>query len=156
MVCVHAKGDIDVFRYVETYLRFEEESFCIAFLVEIDGRAYVGYDERLDLVCPYASEAGADENRDDTFISVVDSTVLLLTVDGRMEESAGMTLDELCATMKWLGCQDVINMDGGGSTTFYLHSNQSDTAIVNYPTDNGKFDHQGERRVANAILLLRK
>ncbi len=85
-----------------------------------------------------------------------DSTVLFFTVDGRMEESAGMTLDELCATMKWLGCQDVINMDGGGSTTFYLHSNQSDTAIVNYPTDNGKFDHQGERRVANAILLLRK
>ena len=71
MVCVHAKGDIDAFRYVETYLRFEEESFCIAFLVEIDGRAYVGYDERLDLVCPYASEAGADENRDDTFISVM-------------------------------------------------------------------------------------
>ena len=85
-----------------------------------------------------------------------DSTILLLTVDGRTEESAGMSLDELCATMKWLGCQDAINMDGGGSTTFYLHKNQSDESVVNYPIDNGKFDHQGERPVSNAILLLRK
>jgi len=28
--------------------------------------------------------------------------------------------------------------------------------VVNYPTDNKKWDHDGERNVANVILLKRK
>jgi hypothetical protein len=28
--------------------------------------------------------------------------------------------------------------------------------VVNYPSDNKKWDHEGEREVANAILLIKK
>ncbi|MFA4868276.1 MAG: phosphodiester glycosidase family protein [Pedobacter sp.] len=78
--------------------------------------------------------------------------ILLITVDGRNENSAGMSLFELSKIMKWLNANDGINLDGGGSTTFWLKG-QPDNGVVNYPTDNKKWDHKGERKVANAILL---
>lgn len=83
-----------------------------------------------------------------------DGTLLLFVVDGRSKESEGMSLDELTKTLKWLGCTDVLNMDGGGSTTLYLQDWPND-GIVNYPIDNGRFDHHGERGVSNAILVIR-
>jgi hypothetical protein len=30
---------------------------------------------------------------------------------------------------------------------------QTPNGVVNYPSDNRKFDHEGERAVANAILV---
>lgn len=84
-----------------------------------------------------------------------DGTVLLFVVDGRNPASAGMSIIELQKTLRWLGCTDAINLDGGGSTTMFVKG-QPYNGVVNYPTDNKKFDHEGEREVANAILLLRK
>ena len=82
-----------------------------------------------------------------------DGTILLFTVDGRMKLSKGMTLEELAQTLLWLGCVDAINLDGGGSTTLYLRG-RPENGIVNYPTDNGRFDHKGERKVSNVIMLM--
>jgi exopolysaccharide biosynthesis protein len=84
-----------------------------------------------------------------------DGTVLLFVVDGRLEQSAGMSIPELQKVMRWLGCVDAINLDGGGSTTMYI-SNQPFNGVVNHPSDNKRFDHEGEREVANAILLIKK
>jgi exopolysaccharide biosynthesis protein len=84
-----------------------------------------------------------------------DGTILILVVDGRFPESNGMSIYELQKTMRWLGCVDAINLDGGGSSTLYIKG-QSFDGVVNYPSDNKKFDHAGEREVANAILLLPK
>ncbi|MEE1946463.1 phosphodiester glycosidase family protein [Pedobacter sp. KR3-3] len=81
-----------------------------------------------------------------------DGTVLLLTVDGRHENSAGMSLFELTKVMKWLGCTSAINLDGGGSTTLWL-ADMPGNGIVNFPSDNKKWDHEGERKVANVIML---
>lgn len=84
-----------------------------------------------------------------------DGTIMLLVVDGRTKESEGMTLNELTQTMKWLGCQDALNMDGGGSTTMYMNGFPYE-GIINHPSDNGRFDYKGERGVSNAILVVRK
>jgi exopolysaccharide biosynthesis protein len=81
--------------------------------------------------------------------------VIMLTVDGRNEQAAGMSLFELRKIMKWLGCTSAINLDGGGSTTLWV-SDKGTNEVVNYPTDNKKWDHDGERNVANVILLKRK
>jgi len=54
--------------------------------------------------------------------------------------------------MKWLKVQNGINMDGGGSTTLWI-SNQPGNGVVNYPTDNKKWDHEGERKVANVVIV---
>ena len=78
--------------------------------------------------------------------------VILLTVDGRHANSAGMSLPELANTMRWLGCTSAINLDGGGSTTLWV-KDWPDNGVVNYPTDNKTWDHDGERKVANTILI---
>lgn len=83
-----------------------------------------------------------------------DGTVIMLAVDGRMIEAEGVTIKELQQIMKWLGCANAINLDGGGSTTLY-QMNKQDGQIINHPSDNKIFDHAGQRRVANAIVLLK-
>ncbi len=84
-----------------------------------------------------------------------DGTVILLTVDGRQKNAAGMNLFELAKIMKWLGCSSAINLDGGGSTTLWV-ANYGENGVVNHPSDNKKWDHNGERRVANVILVKQK
>lgn len=81
--------------------------------------------------------------------------VLLITVDGRHENSKGMSLPELANVLRWLGAREAINLDGGGSTALWIN-NKSGGTLVNYPSDNKKWDHEGERKVANVILLLRR
>ena len=78
-----------------------------------------------------------------------DGTVVFVVVDGRFPEAAGVSTTELSLVMSWLGCRDALNLDGGGSSTMVF-----DGRVINYPSDNKKFDHQGERVVANAILVL--
>ena len=84
-----------------------------------------------------------------------DGTVVLFVVDGRAKESAGFSIPELQQVMRSLGCVDAINLDGGGSTTMYI-KDQPFNGVVNFPSDNKKWDHEGEREVANAILLIKK
>lgn len=81
-----------------------------------------------------------------------DGTIMLFTVDGRAKESQGMTLEELQKTLRWLGAKDIINLDGGGSTTMFIDG-FSDNGIVNNPSDNKIFDNKGERKVANIIMV---
>lgn len=85
-------------------------------------------------------------------VAVVKNKVLLITVDGRDQNSAGMNLYELTKIMKWLGADDGINLDGGGSTTLWIHD-QPENGVVNFPSDDKKWGHAGERKVANVLLL---
>lgn len=84
-----------------------------------------------------------------------DNRVLLITVDGRSTQAAGMTLYELAKLLRWLNAKDGINLDGGGSTTLWIY-NQPGNGVVNYPSDNKVWDHEGERKVANVILVKKR
>ena len=76
--------------------------------------------------------------------------VVFLTVDGRSKGNAdGISITELAYLIRVLGGRDAINLDGGGSTTLWLEG----YGVVNYPSDNGKFDHEGERSVSNIIYV---
>lgn len=81
--------------------------------------------------------------------------IILITVDGRHENAAGMSLFELQKIARWLSSDDAINLDGGGSTTLWI-SSQPGNGVVNYPCDNRKWDHEGERKVANVLLVKKK
>lgn len=90
-----------------------------------------------------------------TAIGANNGIVYLVTVDGRAKDmSDGVNLAHLTKIMKWLGAQDALNLDGGGSTTLYVEG-QSDNGIVNHPSDNNKFDNKGERSVVNAVLFIK-
>ncbi len=72
--------------------------------------------------------------------------ILLVAIDGRSRDAVGMSLEEAQKFLKSLGCTDAINLDGGGSTTLWTNSR----GVVNHPSDK-----QGERPVANALLILK-
>jgi exopolysaccharide biosynthesis protein len=101
---------------------------------------------------PLDSSAFAKSRHPRAAIAVVKNKVLLITVDGRDPNAAGMNLYELAKIMKWLGADDGINLDGGGSTTLWIHD-QPESGVVNFPSDDKKWGHAGERKVANVLLL---
>jgi exopolysaccharide biosynthesis protein len=78
--------------------------------------------------------------------------ILLVAVDGRNQNAAGMSLLELQNILYLLDASEAINLDGGGSTSLWIN-NEPDGGVVNYPSDNKKWDHYGERKVANVLLL---
>ncbi|MFT4152524.1 phosphodiester glycosidase family protein [Parafilimonas sp.] len=101
----------------------------------------------------------------------------LIAVDGRNEKAAGMSIAELSLLMHWLKMYNAINLDGGGSTTLWV-KNYPYGGVVNHPSDNHqwlhsdaykpgmdldnlpadttRWDHTGERPVANVILIERR
>lgn len=82
-----------------------------------------------------------------------DGKILFITVDGRFPKHAGgVSIPELAHLIRILGGKDAINLDGGGSTTLWL-SGAPDNGIVNYPCDNKRFDHRGERTVPNILYI---
>lgn len=83
-----------------------------------------------------------------------DGTVLLVVADGRFKTAAGLSLPELQQILRWLGCRDALNLDGGGSTTLFLNIGDYQ-GVVNCPSDNGRFDHEGERGVSNTVLVIK-
>ena len=109
-----------------------------------------------DAVSLHEDLSFVSERHNRTAVGVrTDGTVLLVVVDGRAPEAAGMSLQELQQVMRWLGCHTALNLDGGGSATFYADWG-GNHGVLNCPSDNGRFDHEGERTVSNAVLVVRK
>ena len=65
---------------------------------------------------------------------------------------ATVSLEEIAQIMLEAGCYNAINLDGGGSTTLWMEG-ASENGVLNSPSDNGKFDHQGERKIPNIIYV---
>jgi exopolysaccharide biosynthesis protein len=78
--------------------------------------------------------------------------IILLTLDGRSDQAAGMTLMKLADLMLSLKCRDGVNLDGGGSTTMWIRGKPWN-GVVNMPCDNKRFDHEGERAVSNILIV---
>lgn len=82
--------------------------------------------------------------------------LILAVGDGRtagVGGAAGLTVEQVAHFMKALGCTDAYKLDGGGSSTMAVEGALYND-VVNYPSDNGAFDHDGERTVPNALLLV--
>jgi hypothetical protein len=73
-------------------------------------------------------------------------SLFFVQVDGRQSGfSVGMTYSELAEYMSKLGCEQALNLDGGGSATFWMLGQ-----VMNSPSQ-GK-----EREIANGLLLVQK
>lgn len=72
--------------------------------------------------------------------------VVLLVADGRGSGgSTGLTLDELARVMTGLGCTDVLNLDGGGSSMFLIGP---EGTLQNSPSDGQ------QRKVLSFVWLM--
>jgi hypothetical protein len=70
----------------------------------------------------------------------------LVQVDGRQPDlSVGMTFPELAKYMAELGCEEAINLDGGGSATMWVLGQ-----VVNSPSEGR------QRPGANALVVMRR
>lgn len=79
--------------------------------------------------------------------------LLLITVDGRNPRAKGMSAKELTAFLiRYFNPKSAMNIDGGGSTMMWIRG-EVPNGIVNYPTDNKKFDHYGQRMVETALFI---
>ncbi|WP_302460597.1 phosphodiester glycosidase family protein [Bacteroides clarus] len=79
--------------------------------------------------------------------------IIILEVDGRnYHYSNGMTYEELGQCMLALGAYDALNLDGGGSSTFFIRDkeNTGNFLLRNWPCDNGG----KERAVANGLVVI--
>ena len=82
-----------------------------------------------------------------------DGKVYMAVVDGRSEGNAsGMTIDELTWLSRILNLREALNLDGGGSSAIWV----AGTGVLNHPSDNKTFDHNGERRVPNIVAVFPK
>ncbi|SDZ87061.1 Exopolysaccharide biosynthesis protein [Arachidicoccus rhizosphaerae] len=79
-------------------------------------------------------------------------TVYFVTVDGRQPKfSNGISLSDLGKLMRWLGIENSVNLDGGGSTTMVIWDQKtSQYKISNQPSGKQL------RPVANSWILVRK
>ena len=76
--------------------------------------------------------------------TLADGSLVIMAVDGRSEASKGMSLTQLTDFLVSLGAVNALNLDGGGSTVMVVAD-----SIVNHPSDK-----EGERAVANALVVL--
>lgn len=75
--------------------------------------------------------------------------IYMVVIDGRHKgEGEGTTIYQTAVICKLLGMTEAINLDGGGSSALW----SKDLGVINYPSDNRKFDHNGERTVPNIII----
>ena len=105
------------------------------------------------------SEDLAANPRTSVGVSEDGKTVWLAVIDGRQSGySGGYTLSELAQVMDALGCWSAINLDGGGSSTFYIRTDTSEDSfsnpdrfeILNSPSDGNP------RKVWNGIAIIRR
>ena len=82
-----------------------------------------------------------------------DNKLILVVADGRTDYAAGMTCVETGQLLALLGVTDGFNLDGGGSSTIWAKG-EPYNGVVNYPSDNGAYDHLGQRSCSNAIAVV--
>ena len=104
-----------------------------------NGQVNVTYDQEV----MFGSGVGRDNGDPRTAIGyTAQGKIILFVVDGR-GGSIGMSLPQVAQTMIALGCVEAINLDGGGSSTFF-----SDGQLRNTPSDGS------ERLVASAFAVV--
>ena len=111
-------------------------------LLRIDGRDYTMTSKNHNAKCHPRTLFGIRK----------DGKLVIVVVDGRHKEAKGMNYYAAARLMEKLDCTDAITFDGGGSSTLCLKYQ----GVVNYPSDNKKFDHYGERMVHNILYVKRK
>lgn len=101
-----------------------------------NGEIYIDYkEEKLSAITGANPRTAIGYNNNGEFIMV--------TVDGREKASVGMTLGQLAKFMKSIGCQNAINLDGGGSSVLYVKGK-----IKNSPAQTGGIP------ISNALVIV--
>jgi hypothetical protein len=78
-----------------------------------------------------------------------DGRLLAVAADGRADDDAGLTLEELAAALLRLGARAALNLDGGGSTSLVC-----DGRLQNVPREGHGVALPGGRAIATALAFV--
>ena len=81
-------------------------------------------------------------------LAITEDRLLAVACDGRSDDEAGMTLDELAAALLALGARAAINLDGGGSSSLVAHGR-----LINRPREQHGIELPWGRPISTAIVL---
>lgn len=77
--------------------------------------------------------------------------VFMVAVDGRRDDSKGMSLGEAADLLLGLGATEGVNFDGGGGTTFVVNG-----SVTNHPSDDEPVPAEAERWAVNSLVVVPK
>jgi hypothetical protein len=149
--CLHVDGDIRFAPRGELGEAPEGDVLQAGPLLVRDGQSHV--DPGAD---PEGFSAGAHQFDSDitagryprAALGLADGALIAAVCDGRTDEDAGLTLDEMAAAMIALGASDAINLDGGGSASLVI-----DGELRNRPREEHGIDLVAGRPVSTAIAF---
>lgn len=99
-------------------------------------------------IAPFTHEVNGISPRSAVGVTRDGRELLLVAVDGRQEESRGLTQAEWAALLLKLGAYQALNLDGGGSTTVVARlPGETYAGLVNRPSEGV------ERSIGNGIGL---
>lgn len=106
-------------------------------------------DGRVDVSSEGASSAFIRGRHPRTAVGLIDEQhALIVVVDGRSNESAGMSLTSLAEFLISLGAKQAVNLDGGGSSVLWVDPQLGDAdGVINRPSDGH------ERRINSALAV---
>ncbi len=81
-------------------------------------------------------------------ISKDGSELFVTTIDGRTENSGGMSLEDMGEFFADIGAHNAVNLDGGGSTTMLARTAGKDAPVVQNEPSDGE-----QRTVGNALVF---
>lgn len=129
-----------------------------------DGKNYKNYDESqfytavagsaiLLLDGKLTGQATAADTHPRTLVGIKeDGTVIIGVIDGRQPtHSNGASLARCALWMKSLGAMTVLNLDGGGSSTFITRDPEADTYTVHNSPSDGTL-----RKIHNSLMIAPK
>lgn len=88
-----------------------------------------------------------------TAIGLLSSGHWILVVVDKIDEWGGMTLEEFSDYLLNLNCTDILNLDGGGSSTLFFDGEIKNTPMGDEDEDQGE---KKVRRVSDAIVVVPK
>jgi hypothetical protein len=77
---------------------------------------------------------------------LTDRELIAVACEGRADDEAGLTMDELAVAMHELGAVEAINLDGGGSASLVISG-----ALLNTPREEHGRELAGGREIATAL-----
>lgn len=122
-------GEI-ILDYGANYGNYSDKKIMTA----VSGSALILLDGKL------TAQAHANDTHPRTLVGIKeDGTVILAVIDGRqLEYSNGASLEMCAVWMNSLGAVTVVNLDGGGSSTFLTRDPQTDAYTVHNSPSDGK------------------
>ncbi|MDD4212403.1 MAG: phosphodiester glycosidase family protein [Bacilli bacterium] len=98
---------------------------------------------------PDTSTFGTTRNPRTMIGSKADGSIVMCVVDGRQTGMTGVAHPEMAAIMKYYGCVDAYNLDGGGSSTMIILQD-GEFQVTNTPSEGR------ERSDSNCLLVVVK